>query len=71
MHGGTVAASSALGQGSEFVVRLPVVLTAEPRPPSPPTEKAKPTGPSLRVLVVDDNVDTADELGDAFERVRA
>jgi CheY-like chemotaxis protein len=58
MHGGKVAASSALGQGSEFVVRLPVVLPPVPQPASPPTEKAKPTGPSLRVLVVDDNVDT-------------
>ncbi len=71
MHGGKVAAYSALGQGSEFVVRLPVVLTAEPQPPSPPTEKAKPTGPSLRVLVVDDNVDAARELGNASEGVRA
>ncbi len=62
MHGGKVTASSAVGQGSEFVVRLPVVLTAEPQPPSPPTEKARPTGPSLRVLVVDDNVDTATSL---------
>ena len=70
MHGGTVEASSALGQGSEFVVRLPVVPTPAPQPPSPPTETAKPTGPSLRVLVVDDNVDTADELGDAVARVR-
>ena len=71
MHGGTVAASSALGQGSEFVVRLPVVPPPEPQPPSPPTETAEPTGPSLRVLVVDDNVDTADDLGDAAERIRA
>jgi signal transduction histidine kinase/ActR/RegA family two-component response regulator len=62
MHGGTVAASSAVGQGSEFVVRLPVVLTPDPRPPLPPNEKAKPTGPSLRVLVVEDNVDTATSL---------
>jgi CheY-like chemotaxis protein/two-component sensor histidine kinase len=62
MHGGTVAASSVVGQGSEFVVRLPMVLAPEPRPPSPPTEKAKSTGPSLRVLVVDDNVDTATTL---------
>jgi PAS domain S-box-containing protein len=48
MHGGTVAASSVLGKGSEFVVRLPVVSPPGPRPSSPPTEKAKPTGPSLR-----------------------
>jgi CheY-like chemotaxis protein/two-component sensor histidine kinase len=62
MHGGTVAASSALGQGSEFVVRLPVVPPPEPQPSPPPTEKAQPTGPSLRVLVVDDNVDTVTTL---------
>ena len=62
MHGGTVAASSVLGQGSEFVVRLPMVSAPEPQPSLPPTEKAKPTGPSLRVLVVDDNVDTVTTL---------
>ena len=61
MHGGTVAASSVLGQGSEFVVRLPVVSPPEPAA-SPPTETARPTGPSLRVLVVDDNVDTVTTL---------
>ena len=62
MHGGKIAASSAVGQGSQFVVRLPVVLSVEPRPLSPPTERALPTRPSLRVLVVDDNVDTATSL---------
>jgi CheY-like chemotaxis protein len=62
MHGGTVAASSALGQGSEFVVRLPVVPPPQPAPSLPLTEKAQPTGPSLRVLVVDDNVDTVTTL---------
>lgn len=62
MHGGTVTASSALGQGSEFVVRLPVVPPPEPQKSLPPTEKAKPTKPSLRVLVVDDNVDTVTTL---------
>ena len=62
MHGGKVTASSAVGRGSEFVVRLPVVLNAEPQPPSPPTETARPIGRSLRVLVVDDNVDTATSL---------
>jgi len=62
MHGGTVTASSVLGQGSEFVVRLPVVSPPEPQPSLPPTEKAQPTGRSLRVLVVDDNVDTVTTL---------
>ncbi len=64
MHGGKVTAHSVVGQGSEFVVRLPVMLTAEPqpRPSSPPTETAKPAGPSLRVLVVEDKGDTAASL---------
>jgi PAS domain S-box-containing protein len=62
MHGGTVTASSVLGQGSEFVVRLPVVSPPEPQPPAPPSHTAHPTGPSLRVMVVDDNVDTVTTL---------
>jgi PAS domain S-box-containing protein len=62
MHRGRVEAYSALGQGSEFVVRLPVLLTPTPQAPSTPTETPTPTGPSLRVLVVDDNVDTAESL---------
>jgi len=62
MHRGRVEAHSSLGQGSEFVVRLPVVLSAAPSP-SAATETGKPTGLSLRVLVVDDNVDAASSLG--------
>src|SRR5579871_6266424 len=45
MHGGTVTASSALGQGSEFVVRLPVVPPPESQPSPPPAENAEPTRP--------------------------
>ncbi|MGO9916701.1 MAG: ATP-binding protein [Isosphaeraceae bacterium] len=62
LHGGTVAVSSALGQGSEFVVRLPVVSPPRARASSPPTETAQPITTSLRVLVVDDNVDTVTTL---------
>jgi len=61
LHGGKVEACSTLGKGSEFVVRLPVVPSSV-TPPSPSTEKAHPTGTSLRVLVVDDNVDVAQTL---------
>ena len=69
MHGGKVAVYSALGQGSEFVVRLPVVLTEQTRPPSLPTEKNGPSGPSLRVLVVDDNVDMVKDFENSFLRM--
>ncbi|GAB3480171.1 PAS domain-containing hybrid sensor histidine kinase/response regulator [Polaromonas eurypsychrophila] len=59
LHGGTVEAHSILGQGSEFVVRLPVMLTSIPPSPSTPVEPARPRGKCCRVLVVDDNVDAA------------
>jgi PAS domain S-box-containing protein len=65
LHGGTVEAHSAgLGKGSEFVVRLPLLIKdedegqrrgdADPAPPGELTPR--------RVLVVDDNVDAADSL---------
>jgi PAS domain S-box-containing protein len=61
MHGGTIEGhSEGKGCGSEFVVRLPVSAdaTQEARTPAP-AESAR-TG--LRILVVDDNVDTASSL---------
>jgi PAS domain S-box-containing protein len=60
MHGGKVGAQSALGLGSEFVVRLPRVLLEEPL--APVVEVAEPTGSRLRVLVVDDNLDHAETV---------
>ncbi|WP_139559275.1 PAS domain S-box protein [Methylotetracoccus oryzae] len=62
MHGGRVEArSEGLGQGSEFVVHLPL---AAPVPNLAPPLAASPPGiPSpLRVVVVDDNRDAADTL---------
>jgi CheY-like chemotaxis protein len=61
MHGGKVEAHSSLGQGTLFVVRLPVVLISAPQPP-PATETGHAAARSLRILVVDDNVDTAASL---------
>lgn len=57
LHGGKVEAHSVLGQGSEFVVRLPVLRDTRPET-LPLTETGQPTTRPLRVLVVDDNVDT-------------
>ena len=63
MHGGSVQASSAgLGHGSEFVVRLPRLQQA-------PASVATPMKPprlrkvsAQRIMVVDDNVDSAESL---------
>ena len=60
-HGGFVTAhSDGAGQGSEFVIRLPLSLerpaTIPPRPPSHPPRAAE------RVLVVDDNHDARELL---------
>jgi PAS domain S-box-containing protein len=66
-HGGSVAAHSAgLGRGSEFVVRLPVVL--EPPSPSPPVDGAAPRPIArLNILIVDDNEDGAKSLAMLLE----
>jgi len=61
LHGGTVEARShGLGHGAEFIVRLPILRDA-PVLPSPPA--AKPSqGVSRKILVVDDNTDSARSL---------
>jgi len=60
MHQGTVHAHSAgLGHGSEFVVCLPIVVE-HPQSPIPVLTASKPTSTiSRRILVVDDNQDSA------------
>jgi PAS domain S-box-containing protein len=60
MHGGTIAVrSEGPGRGSEFTVRLPAL----PDPSDEPTASAECLSPvTLRMLVVDDNVDTAMSL---------
>ena len=57
LHGGNVEAHSVLGQGSEFVVRLPLMPTDTLPPALPVTKIAPPTTRPLRVLLVDDNED--------------
>ena len=62
LHEGRVEVQSSLGAGSEFVVRLPAVLSAASLTAATPTEVAIPTLRSLKVLVVDDNVDAAESF---------
>jgi PAS domain S-box-containing protein len=67
MHGGSVEAHSAgSGQGSEFIVRLPVALEGRasadqelPVPEDRPSDRSS----ALRLLVVDDNRESANSLG--------
>ena len=58
LHNGTVEVSSVVGKGSEFVVRLPVPLPEAPLPESAGSESDHLATRSMKVLVVDDNVDT-------------
>jgi PAS domain S-box-containing protein len=63
MHGGTVEAHSAgLGKGSEFIARLPVLRSPMGRAQMLSKERDEHSGTGWRVLVVDDNVDSADSI---------
>jgi signal transduction histidine kinase/ActR/RegA family two-component response regulator len=60
LHGGTVVATSpGLGQGSEFVIRLPALPGAAVEEGGVPEEPPRAAAAPRRVLVVDDNVDAA------------
>src|SRR5262245_33239325 len=63
MHGGHIEArSEGPGKGSVFVVRLPVVVAAAGRQSTGGTEEPAASKSSLRILIVDDNRDSADSL---------
>jgi PAS domain S-box-containing protein len=62
LHGGTIVAKSAgLGQGSEFIVRLPIVAAVAGPSASEPTA-TRAAGPSRRILVVDDHQDARESV---------
>jgi PAS domain S-box-containing protein len=64
MHGGAVEAhSEGIGRGSEFVVRLPMLLDVQAplSPAAPPHLEGQPVV-RRRVLIVDDNKDAAEWL---------
>jgi PAS domain S-box-containing protein len=68
LHGGSVTASSdGEGRGSEFVVRLPVLASGFPASPGPGVELQAPALQHRRILVVDDNRDSATSLAMVLE----
>ncbi|WP_337174229.1 PAS domain S-box protein [Paludisphaera sp.] len=67
LHGGTVTATSdGDGKGSEFVVRLPAAVGARARPAGG-GDAAASGARGFRVLVVDDNADTAQGMAKLLE----
>ena len=66
MHGGSIEArSDGEGQGSEFVVRLPVL--SKPAAAEPGRGTSPDQSPERRILIVDDNVDSAESLAMLLE----
>jgi PAS domain S-box-containing protein len=64
MHDGTVEAhSDGPGQGSEFIVRLPVLKGSAQWPDDSATCEDASVAPTRRILIVDDNHDSAMSLG--------
>jgi two-component system CheB/CheR fusion protein len=63
LHGGDVTAHSAgVGQGAEFVVRLPLAMEK----PATSQPGASATKSRRRILVIEDNLDVADSLRDVL-----
>jgi PAS domain S-box-containing protein len=67
MHGGSIFASSeGLGCGSTFTLSLPLAA-ASPEAAADETQAVAPEVPPLRILLVDDNHDSADSLAMLLE----
>jgi PAS domain S-box-containing protein len=59
LHGGKITVDSVLGQGSEFLMRMPAIPASAPNISRPSLKKETLGAKKRRVLVVDDNVDGA------------
>ena len=63
LHGGSIEARSAgIGQGSEFIVRLPRARSMRRRSPLPARRRRDGRSATRRILIADDNVDFATSL---------
>ena len=63
LHGGSLEAQSAgLGSGSTFTLKLPLSQTATARPSDGASDAVVQRGPARRLLLADDNVDSAESL---------
>ena len=63
LHGGSVQArSEGAGRGSEFAVRLPLIEPGTPRLAGAPAAAAPSAPAARRILIVDDNADSAMSL---------
>ena len=61
LHGGTIEArSEGIGHGSEFLLKLPIVVAAPPAVETVP--EPGPVCPPLRIVVADDNHDAVESL---------
>jgi PAS domain S-box-containing protein len=68
MHGGSVSAySPGPGQGSTFTVTLPVIEADVTPVNSPQADQSLPTRAKQRILVVDDNLDSATSMAMMLE----
>jgi signal transduction histidine kinase/ActR/RegA family two-component response regulator len=68
LHGGSVQATSGgANQGSEFVIRLPLLLETERAPGTWEEENGLAARPRRRILVVDDNMDASQSLAKLLE----
>ena len=67
-HGGQVEAKSeGAGKGSEFVLRFPLIAPPAVEPSRVESGRESETPPSRRVLIVDDNADSAEMMGALME----
>jgi signal transduction histidine kinase len=68
MHGGQIEAiSPGIGRGSEFIVRLPQLVTVHAQAQAAGSSQGKYMATKLKLLLVDDNVDSARTLAMLLE----